>query len=438
MFPRVITPLFENMLVPAAEEVGQAQDDVSIPAKPSTSKPHKKHKSNKQQPIAPKVPSPEPSPEHQLPSPSNDPILDADKDREESFKQGRMIVDMDEDVEVNLEETQAKAYNLDLQHSEKVLSMQDIDEEEPAKVEEVLEVVTTAKLMIEVVSTAKPTNTAAAQVPKASAPRKRRDQMKRSDRQNNKVIRHQDLKRKPLTKAQARKNMMIYLKNMVGFKMNFFKGMTYSKIRPLFEKQYNSIQAFLEKVEEDVTVQEKEIEEEGNKRQATPLASKVLVVDYQIHHENNKPYYKIIKADGTHKLFLSFITLLKNFNREDLKTLWTLVKERFETTEPKNFSDDFLLNILRIMFEKPNIEANMFLLVEKKYPLTHFTLEQMLNNVRLEVKEKYEMSLELLSNRSFLAFCVKSVRSTTPLEKCCEMRKLDIMSYHAHGACLRP
>ncbi|GKE34142.1 hypothetical protein Tco_1453464, partial [Tanacetum coccineum] len=29
---------------------------------------------------------------------------------------------------------------------------------------------------------------------------------------------------------------------------------------------------------------------------------------------------------------------------------------------------------------------------------------------------------------SFPAFRVKSVRSTTPLEKCCEMRKLDSMS----------
>nr|GEX76305.1 hypothetical protein [Tanacetum cinerariifolium] len=79
-FSGVITSLFENMLVPAAEEVGQAQDDVSIPTEPSTSKPYKKHKSKKQQPKLPKVPSPEPSPEHQLPSPSNDPISDVDKD----------------------------------------------------------------------------------------------------------------------------------------------------------------------------------------------------------------------------------------------------------------------------------------------------------------------------------------------------------------------
>nr|GEV67033.1 hypothetical protein [Tanacetum cinerariifolium] len=84
-------------------------------------------------------------------------------------------------------------------------------------------------------------------------------------------MRYQALKRKPLTEAQSRKNMMIYLKNMDGFKMKFFKGMTYSEIRPLFEKHYNSIQVFLEKEEERVMVEDKEIEEEGNKRQGESL-----------------------------------------------------------------------------------------------------------------------------------------------------------------------
>nr|GEW69156.1 hypothetical protein [Tanacetum cinerariifolium] len=157
---------------------------------------------------------------------------------------------------------------------------------EPAEVEEVLEVVTAAKLMTKVVTTAQPTTTTiGAQVPKPSAPKRRRgvviqdpeetatsviahtendviEQVKKSERQNYEMMRYQALKRKPLTEAQERKNMMIYLKNMAGFKMNFFKGMTYSEIRPLFEKHYNLIQAFLEKEEEELTVQYKEIEEE--------------------------------------------------------------------------------------------------------------------------------------------------------------------------------
>nr|GEV64655.1 hypothetical protein [Tanacetum cinerariifolium] len=45
---------------------------------------------------------------------------------------------------------------------------------------------------------------------------------------------------------------------------------------------------------------------------------------------------------------------------EDLEALWKLVKERFESTEPKNFLDDFLLNTFKIMFEKPNVEANIW------------------------------------------------------------------------------
>nr|GEY31954.1 integrase, catalytic region, zinc finger, CCHC-type, peptidase aspartic, catalytic [Tanacetum cinerariifolium] len=284
--------------------------------------------------------------------------LDADEDV--------TLVDAEEDMNTNVQgrlaESQAKVYHLVLEHAKKVLSMQDTDEAEPAEVEEVIEVVTVAKLMTEVVTTAATTITAA-QVP----------------------------------------------------------------------KHYNSIKTFMEKGE-------KEIEEEGNKRkanddndvytEATPLALKVPVVDYQIHHEHNKPYYKIIRADRTHQLCLVFITLLKNFDREDLKMLWKLVLERFQFSEPKNFSDDFLLNTLKIMYEKPNVEASiwrdqkgryglakvkswklfesyrvhiitfitiqMILLVEKKYPLTHFTLKQILTNVRLEVEEESEMSLELL------------------------------------------
>nr|GEW90328.1 hypothetical protein [Tanacetum cinerariifolium] len=163
----------------------------------------------------------------------------------------------------------------------------------------------------------------------------------------------------------------------------------------------------------------------------TPLARKVPVVDYEIIEINNKPYYKIIKADGTHRLYKSFLTLLKNFDREDLEALWNLVKEMFSTSKPNNFSDDFLLTTLGAMFEKPDAQAqvwknqrtvhgqakvknwkllescgvhiitfstiHLILLVERRYPLSRFTLDQMLNAVRLRVEEESEMSFELLS-----------------------------------------
>nr|GEY58028.1 reverse transcriptase [Tanacetum cinerariifolium] len=189
---------------------------------------------------------------------------------------------------------------------------QDTDEAEPAKVEEVLEVVTAAKLMTKVVSNATPITTAA-QVPKASAPRRRRGV----------VI--QDPKETTATSDAAKKQRI--------------------------DEDAEELKRHLQIISND---------DDDVYTEATPLASKVHDVDYQMHHKHNKPYYKIIRADGTHQLFLSFITLLKNFDREDLEALWKLVKERFESTEPKNFSDDFLLNTFMIMFEKPNVEANVW------------------------------------------------------------------------------
>nr|GEU39300.1 hypothetical protein [Tanacetum cinerariifolium] len=41
--------------------------------------------------------------------------------------------------------------------------------------------------------------------------------------------------------------------------------------------------------------------------------------------------------------------------------------------------------------------TQLILLVERRYPLPRFTLDQMLNNLRLEVEEKSKVSLELLS-----------------------------------------
>nr|GFB45381.1 hypothetical protein [Tanacetum cinerariifolium] len=49
------------------------------------------------------------------------------------------------------------------------------------------------------------------------------EHVKRKEKQDNAIMRYQALKRKPQTEAQARKNMMVYLKNMAGFKMDFFK-----------------------------------------------------------------------------------------------------------------------------------------------------------------------------------------------------------------------
>nr|GFC26607.1 hypothetical protein [Tanacetum cinerariifolium] len=152
--------------------------------------------------------------------------------------------------------------------------------------------------------------------------------------------------------------MMIYLKNIVGFKMDYFKGMSYDDIHPIIEKHFDLNVAFLQKTKEQMDEEHSKALKRMNEKD-TPLALKLPVVDYEIYNENNKPYYKIKRVDGLQQLYLSFLSLLRNFDREDLEALWRLVKERFATTKPKNFSDDFLLITLGAMFEKPDIHAQI-------------------------------------------------------------------------------
>nr|GFC35800.1 hypothetical protein [Tanacetum cinerariifolium] len=50
------------------------------------------------------------------------------------------------------------------------------------------------------------------------------------------IRKYQNLKKKPVSVAQARKNMIIYLKNMAGYKMKFFRRMTYDKLKKRVKK----------------------------------------------------------------------------------------------------------------------------------------------------------------------------------------------------------
>ncbi|GJV55703.1 hypothetical protein Tco_1456708 [Tanacetum coccineum] len=85
---------------------------------------------------------------------------------------------------------------------------------------------------------------------------------------------------------------------------------------------------------------------------ATPLSIKSpTIVDYKIYKEGKKSYFQIIKADGKTHMYLTFKKMLKNFDREDLEVLWSIVKARFKKTEPVNYMDNLLLHNLKTMFE---------------------------------------------------------------------------------------
>nr|GEX26951.1 hypothetical protein [Tanacetum cinerariifolium] len=496
-FSEEVTLLFDNMSVQAPKAVGILQTDaqlIPITTEPSTSKPQKKHTQKRKHTQESKVPPTESSAKQNLSSPSNDPLpserleeenrvlkelksvhctYDVDEPitkKEKSSKQGRKIADIDDDVEINLEKAQAKAYNLDLDHQEKVTTTGATKASVPRKIRCVIiqdpeETTTTATVQPKVQAKDK----GKAILIKEPKSLKRQEQIKLDE----------EVARQLEAELNADINWNAVIEQVkrddrLNDAVNYFKGMTYDEIRPLFEKHYNFIQTFLDEVNKGVKVseievrQEKDVKVESSKREgkcleqeiakkqkmkeeteelkkhlqivtdddddvytdATHLASKILVVDYKIHTERNRPYFKIIRADGNYMLFISFSTMLKNFDREYLESLWKIIRDRFEKRKPKNYSDDYLLNTLKIIFEKPNVEAGLwkdqkgkyslakvkswkfiescgvhcitflttqiFLLIERMYLLTHFTLERMLNNVRLQVDDESEMSLELL------------------------------------------
>nr|GEV57165.1 hypothetical protein [Tanacetum cinerariifolium] len=223
------------------------------------------------------------------------------------------------------------------------------------------------------------------------------DHVKQKAKENPYVQRYQTMKKRPQTEAQARRNMMMYLKNTAGFRLDYFKGMSYDDIRLILEAKFNSNIEFLLKTKEQIEEEEnraiasinetpaqkatkrrrlnEEVEDVEELKQyleimpgqdddvyteATPLARKVPVMDYQIIQLNNKPHFKIIRADETHQLYSNV-----------WKTRWT----RLSMDESKKCPWSG---------------------TERRYPLSRFTLDRMLNAVRLRVEEQSKMSLELI------------------------------------------
>nr|GFA79265.1 hypothetical protein [Tanacetum cinerariifolium] len=91
------------------------------------------------------------------------------KDDKEVADEAKEVADVVKDVQESSQdqgrqaEFQAEIYKIDMDHANKVLSMQE-DESEPAEVQEVVDVVTTAKLITEVVTTASKTVTVASAI----------------------------------------------------------------------------------------------------------------------------------------------------------------------------------------------------------------------------------------------------------------------------------
>nr|GEW17735.1 hypothetical protein [Tanacetum cinerariifolium] len=309
--------------------------------------------------------------------------IESSEDEKNVFNQGRISVDIDEGIELvddqekdaqvkgRQADTQAEIYNIDLDHTSKVLSMQ-----EDSEVQEVVEVVNAAKLMTEVATTAvsipipaaEPAVVAISAVEPAAKPKvlkivlaapavstkKRKGvvirdpeeelhddtsaetqsakdkgkgilvedpkPMKKKDQIAMDAERYHGYKKKPQSESKARKNMIAYLKNTEGFKMVFFKGKTYDQILPIFQARFDANMRFLLKSKEEMEKEEEEIIKSINETPAQKAAKRRRLII--LHHlllelmllKRPKENTKCVSAAGEeltaakHKLKLVLVT----------------------------------------------------------------------------------------------------------------------------------
>nr|GFA08314.1 hypothetical protein [Tanacetum cinerariifolium] len=227
---------------------------------------------------------------------------------DDASNQGRKIDELDKDDVVALMD--------DKEEEKKEEEAKDDQEDEPAEVKEVVDVVTTAKLITEVVTATNETvatsstiifaaepqvpaaTITAAHVKVAAAFTRRkkgvvtRDPEKKSTtiipvdtkskdkgkgimaKEDLAVQRYQVMKKRPQTEAQAQNNMIMYLKNVVGLRLDYFKGMSYDDICPTFKAKFNSNIEFLIKKKEQMKEEESRALQSINETPAQKAAKK--------------------------------------------------------------------------------------------------------------------------------------------------------------------
>nr|GEV22084.1 putative reverse transcriptase domain-containing protein [Tanacetum cinerariifolium] len=218
----------------------------------------------------------------------DDVALMDDKEEDKKDKEAK-VVKIDQ-VQGRQAESQAEIYRIDIDYASKVLSMQ---EDEPAEVQEVVDVVTTAKLITGVVTTASETVTAASiiistvepQVPAATitAALEKRKGIMVEEPKPLKKKQQIEMGEEYARKLHAKINKDIdwdvaidhvKLKAKEDPALDYFKGMSHDDIRPIFEAKFNSNIEFFLKTKE-------QIEEEENRalQKLSAAKQKLMLLD---------------------------------------------------------------------------------------------------------------------------------------------------------------
>ncbi|GKB89319.1 hypothetical protein Tco_0961591, partial [Tanacetum coccineum] len=246
--------------------------------------------------------------------------------------------------------------------------------------------------------------------------------------------RAEERRNKPLTQAQQRTYMSNYIKHMGSHTLQQLRGYSFDEIKALFETTMRRVSTFvLMESEDDKAVPElatgsskrdaeEELDQESSKRQKTGESSELAEEprdkeDDELSQEELQQMMIVVPKQGMN------IEALQT--KDDLVMLWSLVKEKFNSTEPTNDKEREILVELKRLFE-PDINdelwklqkhihdltwklydscgvhhvstekgIDIYMMVEKEYPLSRGTLTLMLI-AKLLVEQDNEMSRELL------------------------------------------
>nr|GEW92713.1 hypothetical protein [Tanacetum cinerariifolium] len=148
--------------------------------------------------------------------------------------------------------------------------------------------------------------------------------------------------------------MMIYLKNTAGYKLDFFKGMSYDEICPIYQARFDANMRFLFKSREEIEEEDQEVLKSINETRTQKAAKRRKLNKEAQEVKDLKKRLEVVEDEDDDVFTEATPLARKHFDREDLENLWGIVKERFSTSKQSNFFDEYLLTTLKTMFKKPD------------------------------------------------------------------------------------
>nr|GEV34249.1 hypothetical protein [Tanacetum cinerariifolium] len=261
-----------------------------------------------------------------------------------------------------------------------------------------------------------------------------------------KVYKFQTQQRRPWSKKQKRDYYMVVIKS----NLDFIPMGSREEAGRLKRKGLSLEQQSMKKLKtsEEVTEEAKSLDEVPKEKvkemmqvvsieevYVEALQVKHPIIDWKVHTEGRRSYWKIIRLGGSSAIYQFFMDLTKHMDREDLNQLWALVKESLSNRLPTSEKEMELWVKLKRLYEPDNEDQlwthtqnlmhapvewklydmcgvhqvtykdkEFFMLVEKDYPLRK-GLALVMICYKLQVENYSQMANDLILKIYKIANC---------------------------------